>query len=98
MSLLFTALFLLASQTRYFDQQLFATEMRLGRVQKQLSDATMLINEARTGVGHLIAMLLVNEPMLQALPHVPVPVLTNNEDVAKCLAWWVPRLLWVIFR
>lgn len=61
--------------------------MNLGRVQKQLEDATKLINEARTGVGHLMALFQINESLLQALPAAPSCELKSDKDIAKCISW-----------
>lgn len=77
----------LCLQTRYFDNRLFSTEMKLSQVQKKVDKAMILINEVRTGAGHLMALIAANSKLLHALPKSTPPALKCEDDIVKCLSW-----------
>lgn len=73
--------------SRFFDSQIFSTEIRVQQVQRQLTKNNTHINEVRTGVGHLMSLLIANAKLLHNLPKVKTPQLSNTDDILACLSW-----------
>lgn len=73
--------------SRFFDSQIFNTEIRVQQVQRQLTKNNTHINEVRTGVGHLMSLLIANSKLLHNLPKVKTPQLSNTDDILACLSW-----------
>jgi hypothetical protein len=79
--------------TRHFDQKMFDAEIRLGQNARQSENATLMINEIRSGVQHIINTLQANSKLLQALPASSPPYLEGDEDIARGLSWCEERVL-----
>jgi len=73
--------------SRYFDSQIFNTEIRVQQIQRQLAKNGTRINEVRTGVGHLMTLLVTNSKLLHNLPRTKTPRLESNDDILTCLSW-----------
>lgn len=78
---------------RFYESQLFEREMHMASMQRQLENAVGKINEVRTGVTHLMNMLVVNNKMLHNLPKSRPPRVEGDESVAKGLSWCEERIL-----
>lgn len=81
-----------AGDARHLDNQVFSAEMRLNRVQRQVDIATQELNQVRMGVGHIMEILRVNEPLLSNLPKSKPPKLVSDADLAPCLYWMEERI------
>lgn len=75
-------------QSRNLDKTLIQAEMKLSQLQKQMHNALLVINEMRTGVGHLVAILVANAKLVgAAVAKSNPPPLQADEDIEKCLQW-----------
>lgn len=78
---------------RFYESQLFEHDMHMASVQRQLESAFGKINEVRTGVTHLMNMLVMNSKMLHNLPKSRPPSIDGDAGVARCLSWCEERVL-----
>lgn len=82
-----------ACSQKELDDKLFKTEMKLNSNSRKAEKSILLINEIRTGVQHLVSLLVSNAKILTNLPKSPLPILASDEDVAPVLSWCEERVL-----
>lgn len=82
-----------AYSQKELDDKLFKTEMKLNSNSRKAEKSILLINEIRTGVQHLVSLLVGNAKILVNLPKSPLPTLATDEDVAPVLSWCEERVL-----
>ena len=53
----------------------------------------LAINDIKTGVMHVVNLLVINEKLLSNLPQSNAPAIRNDDDIAKALSWCEERVL-----
>jgi hypothetical protein len=82
-----------ASSSRYLDNQLFAHEVRMNKVQRTKDRAEQIVSDVRAAVGYLINLMTINAKLLYALPKSEPPPIKTNDDIMLGISWFEDRIM-----
>ena len=79
--------------SRALDDQLVQAQLKLNQVVRQTENAESLLDEIRTGVSTLMALLEANASLMASLVQKPAPPLQSNSDIGEALAWCEEKII-----
>jgi hypothetical protein len=80
-------------ESRSLEQKLEGMDLVLAQKARNAEKVTLVINDVKVGVQHIVKMLQANERLLKNIPTAAPVKLITDEDISRALSWCEERVI-----